>query len=180
MLDGEDRIAVPAEEGVAALSVVGERPRSRLEEIGVGLASFLQTSDARAWLLGNIARSPFVEKRVPFKRLILADTSTRVREILQRSGRAVNLVELGGLPDLELYIPVKSHLLRASSSSDFQVAVRTTADSFYIIRSDGSAFRVNEWYDPGSRITVVLGRSEIDYDDAATALRAARSREVRF
>lgn len=168
----EDKTTPTGSEGeAAALVVLGAQPRTRLEEIGVGLASALQEQGARTWLLDGIEKSGYVENRIPFRRLLAADSSDQVRGILQKSGRTLTAAQLAQLPELELYIPIRAQLAAAKVSSSFQVAVRTTADSFYIIRPDGSAFRVNEWYDPGSQLTVVLGRSEIDYDDAATALK---------
>ncbi len=153
------------------LVIAGAQPKTRLEEIGVGLATALRTPASRAWLLNSLASSPYVEDRIPLRRLFAADSSDNVRLIIQRSGRPLTADQLSQLPELELYIPVKAHRASASVSSAFQVAVRGHADSFYVIRPDGSAFRDNEWFDPGETVTVALGRSEIQYDDAATAIK---------
>ena len=160
---------------IAALAIVGPQPQTRLEEIGVGLAAALHDPDTRAWLLNGISKSPYVERRIPLRQLLAADTSAKLRKILQQSGRAFTVGQLVQLPELELYIPVESHLTAASPNTPFQVAVRGVADSFYVIRPDGSAFRANEWFDPGTVVTAALGRSEIDYSDPTSAMRGGRN-----
>ena len=158
-----------------SLLVVGSQPRTRLEEIGIGLATALRNQGARVWLMNGLAASPYVEDRIPLRRLFVADSSENVRTIIQRSGRPLTTDQLANLPELELYIPVKAHRAAATVNSAFQVAVRGHADSFYVIRPDGSAFRANEWFDPGETVTIALGRSEIQYDDAATAIKGGAS-----
>ncbi len=155
---------------VAAVNLIGAQPRGTLEQIGVGLAIALRDAGTRDWLLNGISKSPYVERRIPLRRILMADTSAKAREILLKAGRAFTPDQLHQLPDLELYLPIQSQRVAASSRTSFQVAVRTTADSFYIVRPNGTAFRVDEWYDPGAVVTVVLGPSEIDYDDAPSAL----------
>lgn len=80
------------------------------------------------------------------------------------------------LPELELYLPIATHRDRARTAALVQVAVRSEAgDAFLILRPDGTSFRVGEHYDPGVVVTVVLGKSEIDYDVASSAVRGGAS-----
>lgn len=145
------------------------QPRTATERIGLGVAGALGDPAVRAWLLNAVARSPYVEHRVPLRRLIVADTSGIVREMV-RKAPGFEASRLAELPDLELYFPVPAHLAAARASQPWQVAIRTVADSFLIVRADGSTFRVGETYDPGSTVTVVVGRTEIDYDDVESAV----------
>lgn len=153
------------------MAVSGSQPRTHLEELGVGLAATLKEEGARRWLIQALQGSRYVENRIPFRRILATDSSAYIQKVLQRSGRAFSAGEIAILPELELYVPIKAQYAAINTSSSLQVAVRAAGDSFYIVRPDGSAFRVGEWYDPGSQLTVVLGRSEIDYEDPATALK---------
>jgi hypothetical protein len=148
----------------------GAAPRTTLEHIGAGMAVALRDPGPRAWLLESLDRSPYVEHRIPLRRVMDADTSGTVRNMLLRASRSFTRTELAQLPELELYVPIPAHQAAASAVGVVQVAVRTIADSFLIVRADGSAYRVDENYDPGSTVTVVVGRSEIDYDDVESAL----------
>jgi hypothetical protein len=57
-----------------------------------------------------------------------------------------------------------------------QVAVRSDGgDAFLILRPDGTSFTVGEYYDPGAAVTLVLGKSEIDYALASSAIRGGAS-----
>lgn len=147
------------------------QPSSALERIGVSLAAALRNADTRAWLLQSIDASTYVEGRIPLKRLLVQDSSPVLRSVVQSAITAgERSATIASLPELELYLPIRSHLQSARNGGGLQVAVRTAADGYYVVRPDGTAFEVGEWYDPGDYATVVLAKSEIDYDDIGSAI----------
>jgi hypothetical protein len=74
------------------------------------------------------------------------------------------------LPELELYFPFEHHRLAWTPDKPFLVAVPYEGrDSFRLISAEGSSSNVQVGTEP-SVSTFVLGPSEIDYDDTASAL----------
>jgi hypothetical protein len=79
--------------------------------------------------------------------------------------------DLLALPELELYMPIPEHLKIWRGGASVQVAVPIKRDEAYVIYSlDGSSRRVRGDYIPFTP-TLVLGKSELDYDDQESALK---------
>jgi hypothetical protein len=66
-------------------------PLSPLEQVGAGIVLALRDSASRSWVLEQANKSPFVEHRIPLRRLMLADSSAELRKILRNAGITNNL-----------------------------------------------------------------------------------------
>jgi hypothetical protein len=155
------------------LELTASSPQTTVHEIGSALALALTRPEARRWLLDMLERSPFVEHRLPLTRLLRADTSAALRGFVAGTSLEGRLAPAAvGLPDLELYFPIDAHRARARlAQGEIQVAVREASDSFMLFRATAPSLKVGEQYDPGDRPTLVLGRTEIAYDDSASSIR---------
>ena len=156
----------PAPATVAA-SHANLDPTQRLAQ---GLATALRDSAVRTWVADEISSSPYVEWRVPLRRLLTRSGSAR--EMLLAPARLTGeWPGLGAaLPELELYFPFHSQRLEWSGGSDVQVAAPAGNHDYWLFATDGSASLVPSSYIP-SRPTLLLARSEIDFDDTESALR---------
>jgi hypothetical protein len=159
--------------GFSTESAVAAPARSPLNGVGRALAQSLDSAGQRAWLRAAIDASPYLEYRIPLRRLMMAERGAApVRAILDRARLgAGEAATIASLRELELYLPIESQRLAWHGEAGIDVAVRQPDSSYVIYASDGSARAVPEQYHPGARITLTLAPSEIDYADPATALR---------
>ncbi|MEM1182412.1 MAG: hypothetical protein AAGM22_28960 [Acidobacteriota bacterium] len=135
-----------------------------LQKAGAELASALERPDFRRWLHHEIATSPWVEHRVAFKRAEAPEKSAALS--------VTTLEALKELPDLELYFPIPGHREAWDGGDAVPVAV-PTAEGFLVFWNDGRTRSVPESFNPKTP-TLLLARSEIEYDDAPSALRGGR------
>jgi hypothetical protein len=167
--------------GLWALPAAAERtPESRpaprdsqevqiLQGLARGLARALGSAEVRGRIAGEIKASPYVEKRIAIKRLLAEDKSLR-RTVLQsvKIGRSWDALSLR-LPELELYFPVEQHRQAWRGEPGVQVAVEMEDGTFLAWDADGSTTRF-EGKAVADKPTLLFGPSEIDYDDAESAL----------
>ncbi|MEM1182411.1 MAG: hypothetical protein AAGM22_28955 [Acidobacteriota bacterium] len=132
-----------------------------LLELGAQLAEALERQDVRDWVHRDIATSPFVEYRIALSRTVAPEKSTAFSESA--------LAALQRLPDLELYFPLPEHRKQWDGRSPAAVAV-PIGDGFQVFWGDGRSLRVSERFEPKGP-TLLLGPSEIQFDDAPSALR---------
>src|SRR5262245_9554769 len=92
----------------AGASVIA--PASPLNAIGRAVAQSLGTPAQRAWLVGALEASPYMEHRVPLRQLLRsAGDVAPYQAILRRTGLGGRTdATLAALPDLELYLPIEA------------------------------------------------------------------------
>lgn len=146
---------------------------SPLDSLGRAIAQSLDDPAQRAWLRAEIDASPYVEYRIPLRRLMMADRDAApVRAILDRTKiGAGKATVIASLRELELYLAIDAQRPAWRGEAGVDVAVRQPDSTYVVYSADGSARAVPARYDPGARITFTLAPSEIDYADPATALR---------
>jgi hypothetical protein len=151
----------------------GATPTSVLNSLGRGLALALADQSERAWLYATMEASPFVEHRVRLKELLLTDGNTvPLRQIRAEAGLSSKEASaITALPDLELYLAMETQRRTWRGDAVVDVAVRQTDGSYVVYSREGSSRAVPWDYEPGTRVTLTLAQSEIDYADAASALR---------
>ncbi len=144
-----------------------------LSKVGRGLAVALADPTMRAWVRSRIDGSPYVEWRIPFRNVLLQEAGrpevSRVSESAQLT--AAERGRQKTLPPLELYFPIPEHRLGWQPSDPVQVAVRIGHSDNYTIYASGSGASVIRGNHKPAIATLVLARSEIDYDDLPSAIR---------
>jgi hypothetical protein len=167
---------------LAMLSDVSAAPRKRpadsptsaeansIQRLGQGLAKALAFPIFRARIAEELSKSPYVEGRIPLKRLMAGDNEVR-QELLRQSALDLSWEKVAGLlPELELYFPFANHRQAWAGEAEIQVAVPAEiSDTYWIYATDGSTWSVRG-PNPPAVPTLLLGPSEIDYDDKESAL----------
>jgi hypothetical protein len=132
-----------------------------------GVARALGSAEIRSRLASEIQASPYIEKRIALKRVLAEDRTWR-RPILRNAkiGLSWDAMVLR-LPELELYFPVEQHRRAWQGEPAVRVAVELEDGAFLAWSPDGTSTRFD-----ASAIseepTLLLGASEIDYDDPET------------
>jgi hypothetical protein len=141
-----------------------------IQRLGQGLAKALASPIFRTRIAEEFSKSPYVEGRIPLKRLMASDAEVR-QELLRLSALDLSWEELAVLlPELELYFPFAKHREAWAGEAEIQVAVTAEdSDIYQIYATDGSTWSVQR-PNPPAVPTLLLGRSEIDYDDKESAL----------
>ena len=142
-----------------------------LHQIGEGLARSLEEPEMRRWLERELEASVYVEKRIALKR-VLASQPEVGRALLERAGlkRAQWAAADRLLPELELYFPIEEDRELWAKSETLEVAVEIgDTESYVLYAARGESRTVDEYYLP-TVPTLVLGPSEIDYDDLPSAV----------
>lgn len=144
-----------------------------LSKVGRGLALALGDPKMRAWIRSRIDASPYVEWRIPFGDVLLHDADLpQMRRVSELAGLTVaEQVGQQTLPPLELYFPIPEHRTGWQASAPVQVAVRIGhGETYRLYTMNGAASVTRGDYVPAVA-TLVLARSEIDYDDLPSAVR---------
>jgi hypothetical protein len=144
-----------------------------VHRIGKGLAKALNDPAVRAWVRAELNHSPYVESRIRFKQdLTRASVKPEVTKVLAHARLGTTQkTDIRGLPEIELYMPIREHLRSWQGDANVQVAVPINRDEEYVIYSlDGSSRRSRNDHTPATA-TLVLATSEIDYDDQESALK---------
>lgn len=139
------------------------------------LAKALESPAFRAGIAEELSQSPYVEGRIPLKRLMGGNAEIR-EELLGESALDQSWEKVAKLlPELELYFPFVHHRQAWAGEAEIQVAVPAeSADIYRIHAIDGSTWSVRG-PNPPAVPTLLLAPSEIDYDDEESAL-AGRAR----
>jgi hypothetical protein len=136
----------------------------------------LNDASVRTWVKAEMDKSPYVEQRIRFKQSLAgAASKPHIQRILAESrlGSTASS-DIKSLRDLELYMPIPEQLNAWRGEAPVQVAVPISRDEEYIIYSpDGHSARSRGDYIPAIP-TLVLGPSEIEYDDLESALMGGR------
>jgi hypothetical protein len=141
-----------------------------IQQLGKGVAKALASTAFRARIAEELSKSPYVEGRIPLKRLMASDAEVR-GELLRQSAFGLRWGKVAGrLPELELYFPFRIHRETWSGEAEIQVAVASEISGTHrIFATNGSTWTVPEPNRPAVP-TLLMGPSEIDYDDKESAL----------
>jgi hypothetical protein len=143
-----------------------------IHQLGQSLARALARPEVRVWVKDQVDRSPYVENRIRFRQALMQpNRAAAVAQIADPVEKTMGRGLVASTRELELYFPVKAHLQTWRGGLPVQVAVPVNRSGDYVIYStDGSSRRAR-----GDRVpatpTLVLGPSEVDYDDLESALR---------
>lgn len=143
----------------------GER---MLHQLGRSLAKALEDESLRSRLHKLINETPYIEGRVPLKRLLTDNTELRSL-LLGETAKSWKTASTA-LPELELYFPDKEHRSAWTGGADVDVAVPIRNGDRYRVYSPGGAVREIRGGKAPATPTLLLGKSEIDYDDLDSAL----------
>ena len=141
-----------------------------IQRLGQGFAGALASPIFRERIAEELSKSPYVEGRIPLKRLMAGDAEVR-QDLLRQSALGVSWENLTSLlPELELYFPFANHRQAWTGEAEIQVAVPAgISDTYRIYATDGSTWLVRG-PNPPAVPTLLLAPSEIDYDDEESAL----------
>lgn len=140
-----------------------------LQTLGRELALALNRAEVRAWLQEELRMSPYIEDRIAFNRALLSRPD--LVEILGSPAIANRAAAIAELADLELYFPIDEHRDSWSGEAGLEVAVPIfNGDRFVVYAADGSYREVEADFEPATP-TLLLAKSEIDYDDLSVALK---------
>lgn len=142
-----------------------------LEPLAAGLARALASDGFRQSLYEELSTSPYVEGRVALKRLLSENDALR-EELLALSDLAGEWSRLSeALPELELYFPIASHREAWRGDAEIEVMVPAGEQGRYrVISTAGSRRTLASDSPPPATPTLLLAESEIDFDDAESAL----------
>ena len=140
-----------------------------LAPLARGLAGALAVDTFRQGLAEELTASPYVEGRIPLKRLLARESELREELLWGRELAPWTKLE-ETLPELELYFPIDAHRDGWAGDATIQVAVPIGGSERYrVYELDGSEHVIDGSEAP--RVpTLVLAPSEIDFDDPDTAL----------
>lgn len=166
---------LPAVAGAQKPNANGAPAERHLHGLARDLALALGDTSARTWLEEALATSPYVEDRIAFNRVIRAEPGVRAALFEKDggkprwSGKALTV-----LPDLELYFPIRRHRETWSSERPVEVAAPLSGtEGFLVYSADGRSRRVDADFQPVVP-TLLLARSEIDFDDLPSAVKGGR------
>lgn len=147
-----------------------------LSDLGRGLALALEEPLVRDRIREGIETSPFVEDRIPLTRWLKEDAELR-EAVLSHAG-LMNRSEmvLAALPELELYFPLNGHARMWQSTPEALVAVPVagTVGEYVVFRSNGASRSIDARIHRPQKPMLLLGPSEIDFDDPDTARKGGR------
>lgn len=143
---------------------------SVLQDLGKGLALALGSFELRDRLAQELDRSPYVEARIPFKRLLAQDATIREEILWYAKDELPWETVQQKAPELELYFPLQDQRESWDPAQLVGVAVPISgSDRYRLYRSDGTVATLDAKTPPAAP-TLLLARSEIDFDDAGSAL----------
>lgn len=159
-------LALPATAAPAGSGGQPDGASPELSRLGRALAQALADEEERMRLGDLVDRTPFIEGRLPLKRLLDDQPELREAWLGDLAGEWESLSP--GLPELELYFPIPAHRGIGADQGAVQVAVPAGNEEFVVFSPSGSAKKLSGRKAP--RIpTLLLGPSEIDFDDPETA-----------
>jgi hypothetical protein len=139
-----------------------------LHGLARGVARALGSAEIRARFFGEHEATPYIEQRIALKRLLTQNETWR-HDILENAEIGLGWDALASrLPELELYFPVERHREAWQGQQGLRVAVALGDGTYRSWGADGSSFRLQAGTVPDEP-TLLLGPSEIDYDDAESA-----------
>jgi len=144
-----------------------------LHRMGKSLASALEGEEMRARLHKMLGESPYVEGRIALKRLLGEDKGLRSTLIGGKSAEEWSTTS-AALPELELYFPARKHRSEWTGGPAIDVAVALGNTGRYRVYSPDGSVRDFDGRAMPERPTLLLGRSEIDYDDVESAMVGGR------
>lgn len=146
---------------------VGER---YVEALAVGLARALGSDGFRHDLYERMQESRYVEGRVALKRALASEPELR-RELLWYADLAESWEQIArALPELELYFPSEEHRRTWRGDQEIRVAVVTGEEGVFAVHAPDGSRGTFQATNPPETPTLLLARSEIDYDDLESAL----------
>lgn len=172
---------VVATEGPGAGAAIPQFPETETRErllvpLAAGFTRALGSDAFRQRVFEKLDESPYVEGRVPLKRLLAQDAALRDELLWQADidggwDRVASTV-----PELELYFPVDSHRSAWTGDLAVQVAVPAASrDVYQVYTPHGTRVTLDSSALADSPTpTLVLGPSEIDFDDSGSALVGGR------
>lgn len=149
---------------------VPARGERLLHQIGKQLALAAEDEQLRSRLHKLLNETPYVEGRVALKR-VLGDNAELRSLLLGKAGADWNAAA-AALPELELYFPSKQHRSEWTGKGPVDVAVAiggAEGDRYRVYSQDGAVREIAGGKAPATP-TLLLGKSEIDYDDLESAL----------
>lgn len=139
-----------------------------LHQLGQGLAQAIENEQLRTRLHKLLNETPYVEGRVALKRLLTENAE--LRSLLLGEAAGDWTAAAAALPELELYFPSKQHRSEWTGKGAVDVAVSIGNSDRYRVYSQGGAVREIAGGKAPATPTLLLGKSEIDYDDLDSAL----------
>ena len=139
-----------------------------LHRLGQNLAKSLEDEQLRSRLHKLLNETPFIEGRVPLKRLL--NDNAELRTLLLGETAKSWKAAAPALPELELYFPDKEHRSVWTGGPDIAVAVPIENGDRYRVYSPGGGAQEIKGGKAPATPTLLLAKSEIDYDDLDSAL----------
>jgi hypothetical protein len=147
------------------------RPVDRaLPSLASGLAQALASDAFRQTLFEELEASPYVEGRIALKRWLAREPEIR-DELLRYAGIDADWERIAAeLPQIELYFPAKEHRASWDGGLGVQVALAVGDSGVYRIYSPDGSRRSFTGTEAPETPTLLIGRSEIDFDDLDSAI----------